>query len=191
MYQDSDFLSDLFRSLPDDHVVYLAEIYESFYDDEWTLNNAIVSWDLVNFIVKDITNSAMKGWLKNSTLLFSNEPIRISASVESPLESSKRFILQRYLAPDYFPKLKRNDFMSVCNGKKNTLWWNDFNGGCPESSDRRWCFLRLTDLEKAYGSGDSLYQQQKDCFFSNRFNLGAHPTTAICHSLNIRQMSHQ
>lgn len=167
-------------------MVYLAEKYESFYDDQWLLKDAIISWDLVNFIIKDITNSAMKKWLlKNATSvsnLLSNEPIRISASVESPLETSKRFILQRYLAPGYFAKLKRNDFMSLCNGKKNSVWWNDLNGGCPDSSDRRWCFLRLTDLEKAYGS---FYQ--KDCFFSNRFNLGAHPTTAICHSLNIRQ----
>ena len=97
--------------------------------------------------------------------------------------STKRFCCA---SKGYTPKIKRNDFMGICNGRKNSLWWNDANvGGCPMTSDKRWCFLRLTDLEKAY-STSSYYD---DCFFSNRFSLGAHPTSAICHSLKIWQLS--
>ena len=35
----------------------------------------------------------------------------------------------------YTQKIKRNDFMGICNGRKNSLWWNDVNvGGCPLTS---------------------------------------------------------
>ena len=94
--------------------------------------------------------------------------IKLSTMVESSLESSKRFILQRYLAPGmyfvyirkgkkcrgfsyqkisfqqtsccaskgYTLKIKRNDFIGICNGRRNSLWWNDANvGGCPMTSD--------------------------------------------------------
>ena len=54
-----------------------------------------------------------------------------------------------FLFLGYRARTKRNDFMSLCNGKSNSLWWNAMVGGCPEWSDRKWCFLRLSDLEKA------------------------------------------
>ena len=189
--------------LPDDHVINLNHEY---LGEEWNLENSILSWDLVNFIINDLSHFALKNWLQNCSE-FSNlqDPITISAMVESPLESSKRFILQRYLAPGkkmlklvkcyqiiivflafsaifagFTPKIKRNDFMTICNGASNSLWWNQVDGGCPSTSDKKWCFLKLTDLEKAYKT-----EFEENCFFSNRFSLGAHPTSAICHSIKI------
>merc|ERR1712018_594606 len=129
---------------------------------------------------------SLKNWLiqdDNQTLfngIIPDQKITISIMVGNSLETSKRFILQRYLSPGYRARTKRNDFMSLCNGKSNSLWWNAMVGGCPEWSDRKWCFLRLSDLEKAYST--SYYD---DCFFSNRFNVAAHPNTAICHAMKI------
>ena len=46
--------------------------------------------------------------------------------------STKRFCCA---SKGYTPKIKRNDFMGICNGRKNSLWWNDANvGGCPLTS---------------------------------------------------------
>ena len=84
----------------------------------------------------------------------------------------------------YQPRTKRNDYMSLCNGKSNSLWWNAEDGGCPEWSDRRWCFLRHSEIAKAYST--SYYD---DCFFSNRFSVGAHPNTAICHAMKMWKLS--
>jgi hypothetical protein len=80
---------------------------------EWTLDNAIISWDLVNFIINDLTYSAMKEWLGQSIFPLSREneqidkltprqPLKITTMVESPLETSKRFILHRYMSPGTF-----------------------------------------------------------------------------------------
>ena len=49
-------------SLPDDHVVDLNQNYDRNLE-QWTLNDAIVSWDLVNFIINDLTYSAMRNWM--------------------------------------------------------------------------------------------------------------------------------
>ena len=51
-----------FIRLPDDHVVDLNQNYDRNLE-QWTLNDAIVSWDLVNFIINDLTYSAMRNWM--------------------------------------------------------------------------------------------------------------------------------
>ncbi len=202
--------TDFIYRLPDDHVIDIDDSYGNGYI-EWPLEDAFISWDLANYIVNDLTYTAMRKWLKQSnsqqnestfveTLVPSTE-IQISAMVESSMETSKRFILQRYLAPgesnliqnlvvdltcipriDYKPEIKRNDYMRVCAFRSNTLWWNSAFGGCPPDSDKKWCFLRQTDLYRAY---DLQFKGQDDCLFSNRFSVGSHPTTAICHALKM------
>jgi hypothetical protein len=46
-----------FIRLPDDHVVDLNQNYDDQNLDQWTLKDAIISWDLVNFIINDLTYS--------------------------------------------------------------------------------------------------------------------------------------
>jgi hypothetical protein len=70
--------------------------------------------------------------------------------------------------------------MRLCSQKANSLWWNSAEGGCPQESDRKWCFLRLSELYRAYET--HFYD---DCLFSNRFSVGSHPSAAICHALKI------
>ena len=52
-----------FIRLPDDHVVDLNQNYDDQNLDQWTLKDAIISWDLVNFIINDLTYSAMRNWM--------------------------------------------------------------------------------------------------------------------------------
>ena len=58
-----------FIRLPDDHVVDLNQNYDDQNLDQWTLNDAIISWDLVNFIINDLTYSAMRNWMVTTTKL--------------------------------------------------------------------------------------------------------------------------
>ena len=52
----------MYFSLPDDLGVDLNQNYDRNLE-QWTLNDAIVSWDLVNFIINDLTYSAMRNWM--------------------------------------------------------------------------------------------------------------------------------
>ena len=58
-----------FIRLPDDHVVDLNQNYDDQNLDQWTLKDAIISWDLVNFIINDLTYSAMRNWMVTTTKL--------------------------------------------------------------------------------------------------------------------------
>ena len=52
----------------------------------------------------------------------------------------------------YTPKIKRNDFMGICNGRKNSLWWNDANvGGCPLTSGSSMSFYLNFISKCGYG----------------------------------------
>ena len=73
----------------------------------WTLQTSFLSWDLVNYIINDLTYSGLKNWLihDNQTLfngIIPEQKLTISIMVGNSLETSKRFILQRYLSPGYF-----------------------------------------------------------------------------------------
>ena len=75
----------------------------------WTLQTSFLSWDLVNYIINDLTSSGLKNWLihDNQTLfggIIPEQKLTISIMVGNSLETSKRFILQRYLSPGYFLK---------------------------------------------------------------------------------------
>ena len=91
--------------LPDDHMVDLEQSIGLNYAS-WTLESSFLSWDLVNFIINDLTYSGLKSWLIKNQTLFENiipdQKIAISTMVESSLETSKRFILQRYLSPGIY-----------------------------------------------------------------------------------------
>ena len=73
----------------------------------WNLQTSFLSWDLVNYIINDLTYSGLKNWLihdSNQTLfngIIPDQKLTISIMVGNSLETSKRFILQRYLSPGY------------------------------------------------------------------------------------------
>ena len=100
-----------FCRLPDDHVVDLEQdIGINFASMLWNLQTSFLSWDLVNYIINDLTYSGLKNWLiqdNNQTWLngiIPDQKITISIMVGNSLETSKRFILQRYLSPGYYLK---------------------------------------------------------------------------------------
>ena len=100
-----------FCRLPDDHVVDLEQdIGLNFASMLWNLQTSFLSWDLVNYIINDLTYSGLKNWLiqdDNQTLfngIIPDQKITISIMVGNSLETSKRFILQRYLSPGYYFK---------------------------------------------------------------------------------------
>ena len=78
---------------------------DGFRYNFWGLHSSFLSWDLSNFIINDLTYSGLKYWLvqiHNDTKfekVVPNSKIIISTMVENSLETSKRFILQRYLSP--------------------------------------------------------------------------------------------
>ena len=69
----------------------------------WNFNDAIVSWDMINFVINDLSHSSMKKWLtkQNQDIeeTYEKEKITIFSALANPLESTKKFILQRYLIP--------------------------------------------------------------------------------------------
>ena len=127
-------------------------------------------------------------WQPSNQKVLSKNPFRMFILVQNVLNltcQNMKYHNCHHTTAGWIREYMALIFMGICNGRKNSLWWNDATiGGCPSTSDRRWCFLRLTDLAKAYST---LYYD--DCFFSNRFSLGAHPMAAICHSLKIWQLS--
>ena len=94
-------------------MINLDQMYDSNLN-EWTLNDSIMSWDLINFIVNDLSQIGLKTWLKSENCIFKGLDSRISISsmVSSPLETSQRFILKRYLAPGFTAKVSQKTYFT-------------------------------------------------------------------------------